>query len=67
MDTATSQQTTRFVNRTNPAVIVELIGDAEFRLAEFRSPVIVYRRGDTIYVRRTSEFHEKFKPHDQEN
>ncbi len=65
MDTVTAQQTTRFVSRTNPAVIVDLIGDAEFRLAEFRNPVIVYRRGDTIYVRRTSEFHLKFKPYEE--
>ncbi len=65
MNTVIAQPTNRFISRTNPAVIVDLIGDAEFRLGEIRNHVIVYRRGDTIYVRRTLEFHEKFKPYEE--
>jgi hypothetical protein len=48
-------------------VIVELIGEAQLRLAEIRQPVVVYSRGDNIYVRLSIEFHAKFKPYDQEN
>jgi hypothetical protein len=51
---------TWFVNRTNPAIIVELIGCAQYRLAELRTPVVIYRRGDNLYVRLESEFHSKF-------
>ena len=48
-------------------MIVEVIGNAQLRLAELQQPVIIYRRNDCIYVRLTQEFHSKFKPHDQEN
>ena len=62
-----NQDPRRFVNRSNPTVIVELIGEAQLRLAEIRQPVVVYSRGDNIYVRLSVEFHAKFKPYDQEN
>ena len=62
-----NQDPRRFVNRSNPRVIVELIGEAQLRLAEIRHPVVVYSRGDNIYVRLSVEFHAKFKPYDQEN
>lgn len=62
-----NQDPRRFVNRSNPRVIVELIGEAQLRLAEIRQPVVVYSRGDNIYVRLSVEFHAKFKPYDQEN
>jgi len=62
-----NQESRRFVNRSNPRVIVELIGEAQLRLAEIRQPVVVYSRGDNIYVRLSVEFHAKFKPYDQEN
>ena len=62
-----NQDPRRFVNRSNPRVIVELIGEAQLRLAEIRQPVVVYSRGDNIYVRLSIEFHAKFKPYDQEN
>jgi hypothetical protein len=62
-----NQDPRRFVNRSNPTVIVELIGEAQLRLAEIKQPVVVYSRGDNIYVRLSIEFHAKFKPYDQEN
>ena len=62
-----NQEPRRFVNRSNPRVIVELICQGQLRLAELQQPVIIYRRGDCIYVRLTSEFHTKFQPYDQEN
>lgn len=57
----------RFINRTNDRVIVEVIGQGQFRLGELRQPVVVYLRGDCVYIRLVSEFHTKFKPYDQEN
>lgn len=48
-------------------MIVELIGNAQYRLAELKSPAVIYKRDDNTYVRIASEFHSKFKPHDQEN
>ena len=62
-----NQEPRQFVNRSNPRVIVELIGEAQLRLAEIKQPVVVYSRGDNIYVRLSVEFHAKFKPYDQEN
>lgn len=50
-----------YTNRSNPSVIVHLIGHAQFRLAEMKSPVVIYRRGDNVYVRLASEFHTKFQ------
>lgn len=35
-----------YTNRSNPSVIVHLIGHAQFRLGEMKSPVVIYRRGD---------------------
>ena len=67
MEDNNNQEPRRFVNRSNPAVIVELIGEAQLRLAEIKQPVVVYSRGNNIYVRLSIEFHAKFKPYDQEN
>jgi hypothetical protein len=55
----------RFINRTNPSVVVEILAqDAQLRLGELRWPVVVYRRLDngTIYVRSKAEFDAKFAP-----
>ena len=55
----------RFINRTNPSVVVEILTqDAQLRLGELRWPVVVYRRLDngTIYVRSKAEFDAKFAP-----
>ena len=60
-----NQDPRRFVNRSNPTVIVELIGEAQLRLAEIKQPVVVYSRGDNIYVRLSIEFHAKFKPYEE--
>ena len=52
-------------NRTNRAIVVEILADtAELRLGELRWPVVVYRRLDngTIYVRSRAEFEAKFCP-----
>ena len=54
-----------FRNRTNRAIVVEILADtAELRLGELRWPVVVYRRLDngTIYVRPRAEFEAKFCP-----
>lgn len=67
MEDPANQEPRRFVNRSNPRVIVELICEGQMRMAEFKQPIVVYRRGDCIYVRLTVEFHTKFQPYDQEN
>ena len=69
MESSTAQYPHAYVNRSNPAVIVHLVGHAQYRLAELKTPVIIYRRGDNFFVRLATEFHTKFKlkPHDQEN
>lgn len=69
MEPPTTEHTHTYVNRSNPAVIVHLVGHAQYRLAELKTPVIIYRRGDNLFVRLATEFHTKFKlkPHDQEN
>ena len=54
-----------FRNRTNRAIVVEILADtAELRLGELRWPVVVYRRLDngTVYVRSKAEFDAKFAP-----
>jgi hypothetical protein len=47
----------------NPNVIVVMISpEAEFRLGEVKHKAVVYSRGGKVFVRRTEEFHAKFKP-----
>ena len=47
----------------NPNVIVVMINpEAEFRLGEVRHKAVVYFRRGKVFVRRTEEFHAKFKP-----
>ena len=61
MEPSTAQYPHAYVNRSNPAVIVHLVGHAQYRLAELKTPVIIYRRGDNLFVRLATEFHTKFK------
>ena len=65
MENPTVESTSRFVNRTNPGVVVTVLHVGQYRLAELRAPVIVYQRDNRIYVRLTSEFHTKFKPYEE--
>ena len=65
MENPTVESTSRFVNRTNPGVVVTVLHVGQYRLAELRAPVIVYQRDNQIYVRLTSEFHTKFKPYEE--
>lgn len=36
--------------------------EAEFRLGEVRHKAVIYFRRNKVFVRRTEEFHAKFKP-----
>ena len=65
MENPTVESTSRFVNRTNPGVIVTVLHVGQYRLAELRAPVVIYQRDNQIYVRLTSEFHTKFKPYEE--
>lgn len=65
MENPSAQSTSRFVNRTNPGVIVTVLHVGQYRLAELKAPVIIYQRDNQIYVRLTSEFHTKFKPYEE--
>lgn len=47
-------------NKTKPAVVVELIGPAVFRLGETKHPCVVYSRNGVLHVRTQGEFLEKF-------
>ena len=65
MENPTVESTSRFVNRTNPGVIVTVLHVGQYRLAELRAPVVIYPRDNQIYFRLTSEFHTKFKPYEE--
>lgn len=65
MENPTVESTSRFVNRTNPGVVVTVLHVGQYRLAELRAPVVIYQRDNQIYVRLTSEFHTKFKPYEE--
>jgi len=65
MENPSAQSTYRFVNRTNPQVVVTVLHVGQYRLAELKAPVIIYQRDNRIYVRLTSEFHTKFKPYEE--
>ena len=47
-------------------VVVVLSPEAEFRLGEVKHKAVVYSRGGKVFVRRTEEFHAKFKPMKEE-
>ena len=65
MENPSTLPPSRFVNRSNPGVIVTVLHVGQYRLAELKAPVIIYQRGSDIYVRLTSEFHTKFKPYEE--
>ena len=65
MENPSALPSERFINRSNPRVIVTVIHVGQYRLAELKAPVIIYQRGSNIYVRLTSEFHTKFKPYEE--
>lgn len=65
MENPPALPSSRFVNRSNPGVIVTVLHVGQYRLAELKAPVIIYQRGSNIYVRLTSEFHTKFKPYEE--
>jgi hypothetical protein len=49
-----------FRSKHNPAVVVEVIAEAELRIAETKRQVIVYTRNGRNYVRPKAEFLDKF-------
>jgi hypothetical protein len=49
-----------FKSKHNPAVVVEVIAEAELRIGETKRQAVVYTRNGTIYVRPKAEFLDKF-------
>ena len=62
MEPPATQHPQTYVNRSNPSVIVHLVGHAQFRLGEMKSPIVIYQRGNVTYARLSSEFLTKFQP-----
>ena len=48
--------------KNQDVIVVMLSPEAEFRLGEVKHKAVVYSRGGKVFVRRTEEFHSKFKP-----
>lgn len=46
--------------KTKPSIVVELIGQAVFRLGETKQPCVVYSRNNVLHVRTRGEFEDKF-------
>ena len=46
-------------------MIVEVIGQGQYRLGETRRMVTIYLRDGSIFVRNSQEFNAKFKPYTQ--
>lgn len=53
---------TQFAHSRKPSVVVEYVADAEYRLAEIKTAVVIYKRKERFYVRRKTEFLANFKP-----
>jgi hypothetical protein len=53
--------TGRFVNIHNGSVIVEVIGQGQYRLGETRRTVTIYSRDGSLFVRNSQEFNRIFK------
>lgn len=64
MEPSATKHSQAYRNRSNPSVVVYLVGHAQYRLGELKTPVVIYQRGTSIYVRLTTEFHTKFEPVD---
>lgn len=50
----------KYQSRHNPAVIVEVIAEAELRIGETKRQAVVYTRNGRNYVRSKAEFLDKF-------
>jgi len=53
---------TKFQHARFPSTIVEFVAEAEYRLAEIKTAVVIYQRKGKFYVRRKVEFLSNFKP-----
>lgn len=53
---------TKFQHVRFPSTVVEYLAEAEYRLAEIKTAVVIYRRKERFYVRRKTEFLANFKP-----
>jgi len=49
-----------FKSKHNPAVVVEVIAEAELRIGETKRQAVVYTRNGRNYVRPKAEFLDKF-------
>jgi hypothetical protein len=56
------QEGTKFAHIRKPSTVVEFIAEAEYRLAEIKTAVVIYRRKEKFFVRRKTEFLANFKP-----
>jgi len=56
------QEGTKFAHIRKPSTVVEYLAEAEYRLAEIKTAVVIYRRKEKFYVRRKTEFLANFKP-----
>lgn len=52
----------KFRSKVNRSTVVEFVADAEMRVGEMRTTVVIYRRGERHYVRKRAEFLAKFEP-----
>ena len=50
----------KYYSKVRHDVIVELIDEAELRIAETKRQVMIYRRNGRLYVRPKAEFLDKF-------
>lgn len=51
----------KYRSKSNPSVIVELVSEAQLRIAETKRLAVVYRKDGILYVRPKAEFFDKFK------
>jgi hypothetical protein len=51
----------KYRSKANPSVIVELVSEAQLRIAETKRLAVVYRKDGILYVRPKAEFFDKFK------
>jgi hypothetical protein len=50
-----------WVRYGSPNVVVDVWGEAEFRVGEMKEKATVYERNGKLFIRRTAEFEAKFK------
>lgn len=53
---------TKYRNKKKHSIEVEYVGEAEMRVGEIKSKVIVYSRNSKLYARTVAEFIDKFDP-----